>query len=171
MPEPERPGRLFVGRALAAMAGEQPRSYERLLAKMRQFELLLELCDEQFVVVFAPTGARTVAGGSAASLAPPRMVARADASTPVRTSRCTHSEQARVRSSYATLFALVDGHLSLLDALLQERLQVFGSLSAVATLERGFAIFLQGGVATESIPQHLATFRGQTVQESTHVVR
>lgn len=110
-----------------------------MLAAMGEFDLCFVLADERFTLSFRATGVRAQA--------------RLPIAPAVR--------QARVECTYATLFALIDGKLLLVAALLEGRLGVHGHLPALDALERGFATFIHGAVATERMPAELARFRSE----------
>jgi hypothetical protein len=64
-----------------------------------------------------------------------------------------------VRADAATILALLDGELTLVDAALGERLFLRGSLESVARFERGLELFMDGAVRSPSMPALLQELR------------
>jgi hypothetical protein len=69
------------------------------------------------------------------------------------------SEDLHLSVDRRSLLALVDGELTLEDALRQDRLELRGDLRHVVDLFDGLLIYLRGGIRCPSFPQLLSDFR------------
>jgi ubiquinone biosynthesis protein UbiJ len=64
-----------------------------------------------------------------------------------------------VRADRATLLALFDGRLSLLEAIASDRLRIDGAVEAVLRFEQALVAFLDGVTRTSAFTPLLAAFR------------
>ena len=72
------------------------------------------------------------------------------------------TEHLDLRVDRRSLLALVDGELSLEDALRQDGLELRGDLRHVIDFFDGLLIYLRGGIRCPSFPQLLADFRASS---------
>jgi hypothetical protein len=134
----------FVEDSLRALAHEAPAFYARLCATLQGRRLRLESEGQPFTLHFR-TGTTT-------------------------TMPSDGSEDLHMAVSRRTILALVDGELTIEDAVRQDALFLRGSLTHVADLFEGLFIYLSGGVRCPSFPQLLGEFRIGT-QPMHHEVR
>jgi hypothetical protein len=131
---PERtPFASFLGRALAALRSEAPRAFSRLGAAAGRDGVRIDVDGPAVVLRFE---------GDRFDLAPDAGPASVE-----------------VRSDRATILALIDGEVRLLDAILDERLGVRGPVDAVLRFDAALTAFLDGAVRAPSLPTLLAAFR------------
>ncbi len=70
-----------------------------------------------------------------------------------------HREEMFLRTDWTTILDLVDGELSLLEALLEERLWLTGSADAVTRFDEALVCYLGGAIRCPSLPALLAELR------------
>ena len=128
----------LLDRSLALMAREAPRAYERLGDAFGASAVRLEVGNEQIGVRFDQR----------------RHVLEADASGGMS------GKSALVRVDRATILALADGELALLDAILCERLWLQGPIDAVIHFDAALLAYLDGAVRCPSFPRLLREYRG-----------
>ena len=137
--------RRFVEQSLRALAREAPAFYVRLCATLAGRRLLVGGDGEPFALCFRSEIVMTV---------PP-----------------DGSEDVYLAVSRRTMLALVDGEVTLEDALRQDCLAVRGRLTHVADLFDGLLIYLRGGIRCPSFPPLLSEFRRSTPASNYEVPR
>lgn len=130
---PERSFARFLLRSLSALRRDLPWIHARLCARLAPRELRLEVDGEGIGLRCGEDEIRRVE--------PP----------------CAPA--AFARTDRATILDLVDARLSLLDALLEERLVVQGAIGDVIAFHDGLLIYLHGAVRDPSFPALLRELR------------
>jgi len=135
--------RALVASALAALAREAPGHYARLAELLARTPLQLELDGPPFVLRFA---------GGAHRLEP----------------RAAGGAGTVVRSDAATILAVLEGELELVDAALADRLFLRGSVEALSRFESALGVFADGAVRCASTPALLDELRASlaTLEET-----
>lgn len=124
----------LLDRSLALMAREAPRAYERLGDAFGASAVRLEVGEERIAVRFAEKRHRLEASA--------------------------RGQSALVRVDRATILALADGELALLDAILCERLWLQGSVDAVIHFDAALLAYLDGALRCPSFPKLLREYHG-----------
>jgi len=135
--------RQFVERSLSALARDAPAFYSRLCATLLGRRLLVRGDGEPFALDFE-RGIATIEAPDG-------------------------SEDLYLGIGHRTILALVDGEVTLEEALRQDRLVLRGSLTRVADVFDGLLIYLRGGIRCPSFPQLLSDFRAP-MRHSPHEV-
>jgi hypothetical protein len=124
----------FVEAALLALARETPASYARLAALAGADGVRLAVDGPPVIVRFGARSHSLERGAAPAAV--------------------------DLRSDRATILALLDADLTLLDALERDRLHLQGNVDAVLRFEQALGAFLEGAARAPSFPDLLAAFRG-----------
>lgn len=124
----------FVERALGVLAVESPAAYHRLADQLRRAPTGLEVDDESF-----------------------RVEVQGDLIGVVR--RPLRHGGGRVTAGGAVILDLIDGRTSLLEAVLEGRLNVHGDPDAVLALARGLTAFVEGAVRSPALRDLLEEYR------------
>lgn len=123
----------FLQRSLETLAHERPDVAARLAATLAGLEVTVEVDGEG--VLLGSDGERVVC---APALRPAAVV---------------------VRATRATVLALADGELALLDAVRSDRLHLQGTARDLARFHAALGLYLQGAVRAPSFPDLLHAFR------------
>jgi hypothetical protein len=130
---PERFGD-FLFASFEALAREQPAIHSRLCAQLAPRGVAIAVDDETVAVRFdrhAVARGRSTGGTAAID----------------------------VRTTRATVLALVDAELSLVDAVLADRLWLRGALPDLLAFHEGLTTYVHGAVRAPSFPALLAAYR------------
>jgi len=126
----------LLGESLSALARECPAAYHQTVQRLKDAAVLVEIGGERVVVH---------ASGDGHELRAP---AHGD---PVPSATLT--------ASPAVLLGLLDGELTVLDCLLDERLHLVGSVHELLILHEALDWYLRGAVRTSAFPDLLRRFR------------
>ncbi len=126
----------LLGESLWALARECPAAYHQTVHRLRDAAVLVEIGGERVVVHASGDGheLRAPAPGD-----PP--------------------PSATLTASPAVLLGLLDGELTVLDCLLDERLHLVGSVHELLILHEALDWYLRGAVRTSAFPDLLRRFR------------
>jgi hypothetical protein len=125
--------RRFIEMSLSALKQEAPAFYVRLCDGLDGRTVDIRGDGEPFALSFCQSAARSGPAHGAADV--------------------------RLAVDRSTILALVDGEVSLEDALEQDRLYVRGNLQHVLQVFEGLVTFVRGAIRCPSSPQLLADFR------------
>jgi hypothetical protein len=123
----------FLDQSMTLLAAEMPRAYARLCAMLREREARVTM-DELRIGIAFPGGAFRLVG---------------DVDQP-----CIE-----LRSDRATVLDVVDGRLTLEEAVWNERLQLRGRLDDLARFHDALVLYLHGAVRCPSFPWLLECYR------------
>lgn len=126
----------LLGESLWALARECPAAYHQTVRRLQGAAVLVEVGGERVVVHGTADGheLRPPAAGD-----PP--------------------PSAALTASPAVLLGLLDGELTVLDCLLNERLHLVGSVHELLVLHEALDWYLRGAVRTSAFPDLLRRFR------------
>jgi hypothetical protein len=124
----------FLGRSLALLADEQPRSHARLCTHMAGRAVRFEVDGRAVLVRFARGGARIERDGAD----PEATIARLDRTT---------------------ILDLVDGVVSLPDAILADRFHLRAELDDVARFHEALLAYLRGALRCPGFPALMDAYR------------
>jgi hypothetical protein len=131
---PERGFAAFLARAFSTLEREMPTAYRAMCARLARHPVLLHVDTESVALVFTATHARFVA-----SVPAPRVL---------------------VRTSRATILAVLDAEATLMDAVLDERLRLWGGTDDLLTFHDALMLFVHGAVRAPSFSALLRAYRG-----------
>ena len=129
--------RQFVERSLAALDREAPAFHEQLCSMLRGVRLRITGDGDPFALRF---DAATVVS------------AQPDGAEPVH-----------LRVGHRALLDIVDGRLSIEEALRQDRLEMRGDLRVVSDVFEALVIYVRGAIRCPSSPHLLSEFRASTL--------
>lgn len=135
--EGEGPFAGFLARSLASMRRELPWIFARLCARLCPRELRVEVDGEVIWIRCEPGDVRLMAAPGPAT-----------------------GPAVEARTSRQAILDLAGGRVTLLDALLEERLALRGSVGDVVAFHDGLLIYLHGAVRDPSFPDLLRRFQG-----------
>jgi len=133
----ERAFASFLGESLDVMRRETPRAYAALCERLAPHVVHLVVGDEALGVC-----------GNGDGYAVSVVAAPADASVDVRTTR-------------ATILALIDARLSLIDAILTDGIELRGCPDDVVAFHDALLTYVHGAVRSPSFPRLLRAYRAQ----------
>lgn len=125
----------FLQDSLAAIERDVPRGYAQLATQLARHCVRLEV-DRQSVCVAAPAGALQVLESG---------------------SRAHH---AAARFSRPLLAEMLRGRVSLLDAILDDRFELFGAPADLAVFDNALGIYFACGLRCNAFPALLSAFLG-----------
>jgi hypothetical protein len=131
---PESSFESLLQRSLDALERERPDVAARLAATLAPLDVSIEVDDEAL-------GVRAVAARVEVTPAPSRA-------------------HVHVVTDRRTILALVDGDLSLVDAVIRDQLSLRGAVADLARFHDALWVYLQGAVRAPSFPQLLRAYRG-----------
>ena len=131
--------RAFLARSLALLAREAPGSYERLCHTLAGKRVCIDGDGRRFALRFEPHGVETVTPSGTENI-------------------CAGVDR-------STILALVDGTVTLDQALRDDRLHIRAQVADAATLFDGLSIYLRGAIRSASFPMLLAEFRAPNGDE------
>ena len=123
----------LLRRSLGALERERPDIAQRLAAALAALAVTITVGDEQLGI--RSDGTRVVVGEPASA------------------------PQVRVSTGRATILALVDGAVSLVDAVLADDMRLVGEVADLARFHDALWLYLQGAVRAPSFPVLLRVFR------------
>ena len=123
----------LVEESFAALQRELPEAHLRIREHLAELSLRVRVDDERFGLAFSAAQVQVTAQHGVAV--------------------------ARVRTRRAAIAALLDGNISLADAVLEDRLQVLAPLEVLARLQEGLRLYVHGAVRCVSFPELLRRFR------------
>jgi hypothetical protein len=131
--------RVFLERSLALLASEAPGSYERLCHTLVGRRVCVDGDGQRFALRFEERGVDTLAASG--------------------------TEDIFAGIDRSTILALVDGAMTLDEALRDDRLVIRAEVAHAATAFDGLSIYLRGAIRSVSFPMLLAEFRSPTGDE------
>lgn len=123
----------FLGRSLAILERELPLAYAQMCARATPREVLIEIDGEPVSLAFEAAAHRLL----------PR---------PERPAVEVHATQ-------RVILDLIDGRVSLLDAVLEERIVMLGGVPDIGAFHDGLMAYLHGAVRCRSFPELLRRYR------------
>ena len=123
----------LVEESFAALQRELPEAHLRIREHLADLSLRVEIDDERFGLAFSAAQVQVTAQHGVAA--------------------------ARVRTGRAGISALLDGDVSLADAVREDRLQVVAPLEVLARLQEGLRLYVHGAVRCPAFPGFLERFR------------
>lgn len=131
---PEASLRVLLQESFDCLEREIPRAYWKMCAALADLSVRVRLDDESVIVSFAGAHGRVDTGDGQAG--------------------------AELRTSRQAVIAVLDGRLSLADAVLTDAVVVKAPLDTLERLNRGIEVYLHGAVRSRSFPALLKRFRG-----------
>ena len=131
--------RAFLAQSLALLAREAPGSYERLCHTLAGKRVCVDGDGQRFALRFESHGVETVTASGAENL-------------------CAGVDR-------STILALIDGAITLDQALRDDDLLIRARVADAATLFDGLSIYLRGAIRCVSFPMLLAEFRAPNGDE------
>ncbi len=125
----------FLARSLALLEREHPEAYARMCAALARRTVLLKVDDEAIELRFGKRRLRLAEPGVGGG------------------------QTVRAVTGRATILALVDGRLTLMDSVMQDRFEIFGGLDDLIAFHEGLMFYLHGAVRAPSFPALLRRFR------------
>jgi hypothetical protein len=132
---PEASLRSLLEESFDCLEREIPQAYERMCATLEGLSVCISLDDEAVVVGFAGARGRVDAAGG-----------------PVHADLC---------SSRRAVLAVLDGRLSLADAVLTDAVRIKAPLDTLERLGRALEAYMHGAVRSRSFPALLARLRSR----------
>ena len=137
---PETSLRALLQESFDCLEREIPQAYQRMCVTLDGVSVRISLDDETVVIAFGGAhGQVAVAGG------------------PVEAELCT---------SRRAVLAVLDGRLSLADAVLADAVRIKAPLDTLERLNRGLEAYVHGAVRSHSFPALLVRFGAREQQES-----
>jgi hypothetical protein len=130
----------LLAESFEVLAREQPVAYAALCARLRGLGVALSVDEESFAALFDARGA-SVAGVEG-------------------------TEGARVLTHHATVLAVLEGELTLADAVLTDAVRVVGPLDLLLRLHEGLVLYVQGAARCPGFGSLLRRLRAMAAPQA-----